>query len=211
MVTYNMFLWTIDFQETAIRNQRIIEQRDPLHAGYKATLANMLLWKGDTEAAAVKANEALELNSRHIFALYAFIDANTLLGNYAQVEAILASLNQEVLAWPPIKCRLGIYHALKGEFLQARQIYEELMQDQSSANYPFLAHLALRLGEVEDALDVLERGIAANNWHASVIRSPFIIRQFDGVNKHPRYLALLERIGLDDASVAELHEKYSFE
>jgi TolB-like protein/Tfp pilus assembly protein PilF len=212
MVTYNMFLWTIDLQETAIRNQRAIEQRDPLHAGYKATLANfMLYWTGDAEAAAAKAREALELNPQHIFALYAFIDANALLGNYTEVDKQLGSLSQEILNWPPIKCRIGIYHALSGNVDLARQIYDQLMRDESSANFPFLAHLALRLGEVEAAIDVMERGIAANTWHASAIRDQFIIRQYEEVNNHPRYLALLEGIGLDDESVAELHDKFALD
>jgi hypothetical protein len=134
-----------------------------------------------------------------------------MLGNYAEVEALLASLSPDFLDWPPIRCRIGIYHAVRGDFERAREIYDDLMLDRSSANFPFLAHLALRLGEVEAALDVMERGIAANNWHASAIRSQFIIRRFDAVNNHPRYLALLERIGLDDESVAELNEKLSFD
>jgi hypothetical protein len=41
------------------------------------------------------------------------------------------------------------------------------------------------------------------------MRSDF--RHNDAVKDHPRYLALMKRIGLDDESVAALHRKMSFE
>jgi hypothetical protein len=53
----------------------------------------------------------------------------------------------------------------------------------------------------------MERGVAANLWNANQIRSQFLFRQFDAINNHPRYLALLKRIGLDDESVAALNRQ----
>jgi hypothetical protein len=66
----------------------------------------------------------------------------------------------------------------------------------------------LRLGEVEQAIDLMEREIDKKALTLFWIRPLF--RNEDALRDHPRYLALLKRIGLDDKSVAELHRKMSF-
>jgi hypothetical protein len=38
-----------------------------------------------------------------------------------------------------------------------------------------------------------------------------LFRNHEILRDHPRYLALLKRIGLDDESIAELHSRMSFE
>jgi TolB-like protein len=47
----SFYLVSIDRIPQAIRLYRILEKRDPLHAGLKANLAGLLLWSGDAEAA----------------------------------------------------------------------------------------------------------------------------------------------------------------
>jgi hypothetical protein len=69
--------------------------------------------------------------------------------------------------------------------------------------------LALGLGEVEEAIDLMERGVEIKSWMQFYIRSYF--RHNDAVKDHPRYLALLKRIGLDDESVAALNSQMSFD
>jgi hypothetical protein len=72
-----------------------------------------------------------------------------------------------------------------------------------------LAVLALALGEVEQGIDLMEYAVDDKSFRQFWIRPLF--RQNDAVKNHPRYLALLKRIGLDDESVAELHSRMSFE
>jgi hypothetical protein len=67
----------------------------------------------------------------------------------------------------------------------------------------------LGLGEVEEAIDLLELGVEKNSWDQFWIRTLF--RNEETVRDHPRYLALLKRIGLDDESIAALHRKMSFD
>ena len=69
--------------------------------------------------------------------------------------------------------------------------------------------LALNLGEVEEAIDLMEREVENDSWTQILIRSDF--RRNDALKNHTRFLALLKRIGLDDESVAALHRKMSFD
>ena len=71
------------------------------------------------------------------------------------------------------------------------------------------ADLALSFGEVKEAIDLMERAVESNSWTQFFIRSNF--RHNNAVKDHPRYLALLKRIGLDDDSVAALHQNLSFD
>jgi tetratricopeptide (TPR) repeat protein len=106
---YSMFfLQHIDKVELALQMQRKAEQRDPLHADYKAQLSHLLLNNGDAEAAVLKAREALALKERHIIALWMLMSAETALGNFAAVEELFDQLPPELQQWPNISVRRGI-------------------------------------------------------------------------------------------------------
>ena len=62
---------------------------------------------------------------------------------------------------------------------------------------------------MDEAIDLLEREVENKSWAQFFIRGYF--RKNDALKNHPRYLALLKRIGLDDESIAALHRKMSFD
>ena len=97
----------------------------------------------------------------------------------------------------------------RGDSETARQILRDLIDNPPSYGIFFITQLALDLGEVEKCIDLLEREVEMHTLQQSWIRSQF--RKDDAVSEHPRYLALLERIGQDDESVAALHRKMSFD
>jgi hypothetical protein len=74
---------------------------------------------------------------------------------------------------------------------------------------PLAAQLALNLGEVDEAIDLVGRAVENKSWLQFYFRIRF--RHNDAIKNHPRYLALLKRFGLDDKSVAALHRKMSFD
>lgn len=109
---YAMFyLAAIDRLPQAIRFYTQAEERDPLHAGYKANLAFFLLYSGDTKAAIPKAREALELRSNHLLALMTLIDAYTSTGRYSAARTVLQNIPPELQKQPTIKARAGLYYA----------------------------------------------------------------------------------------------------
>jgi hypothetical protein len=62
---------------------------------------------------------------------------------------------------------------------------------------------------VEEAIDLMERAVENKSWLQFWIGSN--LRHNDAIKDHPRYLAQLKRMGLDDESVAALHSKMSFD
>ena len=207
---YSIFyLQHIDKVELALQLQRDAEKRDPLHAGHKANLSHLLLNNGDAEAAVLKAREALELNDRHIIGLWMLISAETALGNFTSVEELVDRLPPELQQWPNIRVRRGINYAAAGDVAKAREIYREYMANPWGGGMIIIAQLALLLGEVEEAIDIMEREVARTSWTQGWARTLF--RSHPALQNHLRYLALLEHIGLDDESVAALHQKLSFD
>jgi TolB-like protein/Flp pilus assembly protein TadD len=194
----------------AIRLYRILEKRDPLHAGLKANLAGHLLWSGDAEAAILKAQEALEMKPQHFFALTALVDAYTFTENCPAALDVVESLSIALQQDTRFSARAALCYASQGDYVNARKIYRDVVESSPSSLDMIVApRLALGLGEVEEAIDLMERGVEIKSWPQFYIRNAF--RHNDAVKDHPRYLALLKRIGLDDESVAALHRKMSFE
>jgi tetratricopeptide (TPR) repeat protein len=211
MTGYALFyLVPIDRIPHAIRLYTDAEKRDPLHAGTKTSLAFLLLWSGDAEAAILKAQEALELNPQHFFALTAMAEAYRLAGNCPAATKFLQSFPIALQQQPRIRLQTALCYAAQGDYGKARKIYRDVVETTPLYNgISIAAQLALSLGEVEEAIDLMERGVENKSWSQFFIRVRF--RHNDAVKDHPRYLALLKRIGLDDESVAALHRKMSFE
>ncbi len=213
MVTYAMFyLQHIDEGERAIQLLVEAEKRDPLHAGYKANLANLYVWNGYTEAAARKASEALELKPQHLFALMALIDAYTAAGNHSGVQHMLEKIPSALQQDPRISARIALNYVSQGDYVKARKIYRDLLELEIASLSQGIAVtviLAVNLGDVEKAIDLMENAVDYNAWNQFWAAS--VLRHNDAIKDHPRYLALLKRIGLDDESVAALHRKMSFE
>jgi adenylate cyclase len=203
------YLQHIDEGERAVQLYGEVEKRDPLHAGYKATLSLMLLVNGDIEAASQKAREALELNPQHNVALMTLIEAYTVAGNYAAAQQVLENIPSALQQWPAIRVRAGLYYLATGDFRKASEIYREYIDNAAVFGTMTIATLASSLGEVEGAIDLMEHEVENNSL--SQLWSRIRFRHNDAVKNHPRYLALLKRIGLDDESVAALRSSMSFD
>jgi TolB-like protein/Flp pilus assembly protein TadD len=202
------YLTAIDRLPQAIQLYAQLEERDPLQAGYKANLANVLIWSGDAEGAILKAQEALELNPQHYFALMALIDAYTSTERYSAARTVLQNIPPELQQLPAIKARAGLYYAAIGDLEKARLIYRDLVNTPPTVPL-VVCELALVLGEVEEAIDLMELMVENHSWTQNWIGIRF--RNNDAVKNHPRYQALLKRIGLDDESVADLRRSISIE
>ena len=104
----------------------------------------------------------------------------------------------------------ALCYAAQGDYDKARKIYRDVVETNPLYNGITIAgDLALSFGEVEEAIDIMERAVTNKSWTQFFIRSNF--RHNDALKDNPRYLALLKRIGLDDESVAALHRKMSFD
>jgi adenylate cyclase len=214
MLAYStFFLLPLDRIPQAIRLLTDVEKRDPLNAAFKSNLAFMLLFSGDAEAAARKARETLELNPRHVLALATLIQAYTETADFTAVQRLLEQIPPALQELPRIKAQIGLYYATQGDEKKARQYYQEMWE--LLDNFPpnglyYIIALPLSLGEVEESIDLIERAIEERSWTQFWSKSAFI-RNNEAVWDHPRYQALLKRIGLDDESVADLNSRMSFD
>jgi adenylate cyclase len=211
MLAYSVFyLASIDEVSRAISLLSEAERGDPLRAGIKSNLAMLYIWSGDPKAAINKAQEALKLNPQHLFALMALIEAFAAKGDYPAALSFAESLPEALQQAPRVRGRMGWIYAMQGDDDKAREIYQDLRESTPSYYAVMVAAvLASSLGEVEEAIDVLEHEVESHSWNQLFIRLYF--RNNQAFSEHPRYLALLERVGLDDKSVAELQVKLSFD
>jgi TolB-like protein/thioredoxin-like negative regulator of GroEL len=211
MTTYaSFYLGAIDQLPQATQLFAEAEKRDPLHAGYKASHAMLLALAGDAQAAIQKAQSALELKPKHIFALMALADGHIEIGDYSAALDVVERLPMALQQDPRFSARAARCFASRGDYVKARQIYRDIWDNPDLYHGMLQAvQLALSLDEVEEAIDLMERGVANNAWTHLFVRGR--LRHHDALENHPRYLELLERIGLDDESVAALHKKLSFD
>jgi len=213
MVMYAIFfLDPTGHAEKAIQFFLEAEKRDPLHAGYKANLALLYGWNGNAEAAARKAREALELNPQHHWALGALMEAYTATGNYAGVQQILEKMPPAVREHPRIRARVALNYLAQGDYKKAREIYQELLGlGLARVSSPVTVYLALNLGEIEKAIDLMEIAVDQNKWNQFWTGKWLTVRQNKRLEENPRYLAHLRRMRLDDESLAELNKRMSFD
>jgi tetratricopeptide (TPR) repeat protein len=203
------YLVAIDQGELAIKLMREAERLDPLHSGLKNNFTMLLRIMGKAEAAVLKAQEVLQVDPRHEIAMINLIGVYAETGRFTEIEQILDNMPPALLDRPRTKLHIGLYHAERGDVQEARDIYRQLLDDPRHHPFPLFARLALKLGEVEQAIDLMEREIEIKAFTLFWIRPLF--RNEEALRDHPRYLALLKRIGLDDESVAALHRKMSFD
>lgn len=207
-----LYLALIDRFEEAIRWNMDAEKRDPLNAGYKSNLAEILRLSGDNEAAARKAREALVLNPSYVLTILYLIDIYTKTENFTAVQMLLDDIPIELRDLPMIRASVGRYYAKLGEEDRARRIYRELMARREGLMPVTLlgtAQLALSLGEVEQSLDLQELLVDKGSWVQFFIRPYF--RDNEAMREHPRYRALLQRMGLDDESVVALNKNLALD
>jgi adenylate cyclase len=207
------YLSNIGHRGKAIQLNVEAEKHDPLHVGYKANLALLYVWNGNGEAAVQKAREALELNPRHHWALAALIDAYTATGNYSGVKQILKDFPPAMQEHPRIRARVALNYVSHGDYKMARKIYQEVLGPELAypSDAPVTSMLAINLGEVAQALDLMEAAVDLNTFNQFWVASYTSLRNHEALKENPRYLALLRRMRLDDESLAELNRRMSFD
>jgi TolB-like protein/Tfp pilus assembly protein PilF len=207
---YGVFILpAVDKLDESVRLYSEAEKRDPLHAGFKANLAILMLYSGDAKASIQKALEALELQPDHLFAYMALIEAYTQDKQYSQAKITIESVPPKLKNHHSIMARTGIYYAAVGDHEKARDIYRQIVDSSPAVPVAISSSLALALGDVEGAIDLMELVVQKRGFSIPWLRG--IFRHNELLEDHPRYLALLESIGLDDASVSVLQAELGLE
>ncbi|MGI8842995.1 MAG: protein kinase domain-containing protein [Gemmatimonadaceae bacterium] len=169
------------------------QELDPL--AHRLDIATTLLRAGRYDEAVKRAEEAMDLSPAHDRA-YATLGWSYFLNG--RVEEGLAELERAVSATPGNTLwlgQLGEAYAMAGNETKARAILAELeTRAQRAFVSPYhFAYVHTGLGELDRAVDLLERAVAERTGPAYGIKSSFL---FLPLHDHPRFRTLLGRMNL---------------
>jgi tetratricopeptide (TPR) repeat protein len=183
----------------------IAESADPLSSVVKQGIGNTFWWQRDHQAALPYLEAALELNPNNFFAAYALSIVYVELGRLEQaestikqLEALMGSNSWSLSSWAAL-------HIAREDETRAQQVLEQMVAlydagVQDSMLVPFIGLVYTQLGNIEEAIIWFERAteIPAPVTGVSAIWS----YDNSAIWNHPRFQTLMEKMNLDDASVA---------
>jgi TolB-like protein/tetratricopeptide (TPR) repeat protein len=189
--------------DEALELLAIAEIADPLSPLVKQGLGFNLAWRGDHEASLPYFMATIEINPNDPFATWMLSHVYVELGRLEEAKSAIERLEElsDVLsleAWATL-------HIAREQEVEAEQALEQMVSLYNAGNRdPFLAPtiglVYTRLGLIEKAIDWYERGEefpGPSNYFAV-----YFFYNNAALWDHPRFQALMEKMNLDDASVA---------
>jgi serine/threonine protein kinase/Flp pilus assembly protein TadD len=180
--------------DEAIVMLRRAQELDPL--AHRSDVVTALLRAGRYEEAVEGGEEALALDSGndrvHATLGWAYFLSGRHDDGLAELERA-ASISRRSPLW---LSQLGEAYAMAGKTAQAREILAELELRASTefvSPYHF-AYIYTGLGDIDQALDWLERAVAKRTGSAYGIKGSFL---FAPLRTHPRFRALLRQMNLE--------------
>ena len=191
--------------DEALELLAIAETADPLSSLVKQGLGFNLAWKGDHEASLPYLVATIDINPNDPFATWMLSHVYVELGRLEEAKSTIERLEElpgsDVLsleAWATL-------HIAREQEPEAEQALERMVSLHKAGNRdPFLAPaiglVYTRLGSIEKAIDWYERGeeISCPFNYFSV----YFFYNNAALWDHPRFQTLMEKMNLDDASVA---------
>lgn len=168
------------------------QELDPL--AHRVDIATALLRAGRFDEAVIRAERAVELDpfDRALATLgWAYFFSGRQDDGLAELERA-ASTSPDTTMW---LAQLGEAHALAGNVTKAREILlrlEERAREAYVSPYHF-AYVYTGLGDIEKAMDWLERAVAEHAGPAYGIKGSFLLAP---LRVHPRFHALLRQMNL---------------
>jgi TolB-like protein/Tfp pilus assembly protein PilF len=194
---YDLFArmhWAIERYDEALPLARRAQELDPL--AHRNDLTTMLLRAGRYDQALSQAKDSVEVDPRGSRARATLGWAYFFKGRR---EEGLAELETAVALSPGNSLwlgQLGQAYAMTGEMSKARAIVSELEERaQHTFVSPYhLAYVYTGLGEMDRAMDLLERAVADRTGATYSIKGSFLFAPLRG---HPRFRALMRTMNLE--------------
>ena len=180
--------------DEAIAMQRRAQELEPL--SHRLDAISTLIRAGRYHEAVVGARDAVELDPGHDRSRatlgWAYFFSGRREDGLVELERA-AALSPDSTLW---LAQLGQAYALAGKTGRAHEILEEL-EGRAEREYvsPYhLAYVYTGLGDFEGAIDCLERAVAERSGAVYGLKGSFL---FAALHQHPRFGALVGRMGLD--------------
>jgi TolB-like protein/tetratricopeptide (TPR) repeat protein len=195
---YSTYLTGMGRHDEALAAVQKARRLDPLSLGLRFGFTSNCLFAGRYDEAAESAQATLDLQPEHWLGHYHLGNARSLQERYAEADPLLRRAVELSRRIPLALTALGRNEALLGREEEARGIVAEL-EEMSSRMFVAPSALApplFALGEVDRALDWLEKGVAIRDQNLALLA---VNPQYLPLHSHPRFRSLLVRIGLVDA------------
>jgi pentatricopeptide repeat protein len=191
---YGAFLNAMGCLEEAKAAQTRARELDPFSLALNMNAADPLFYGRQYEKAVQHLLALLEQEPRFFPALFQLGRAYVQMEMYEEAiaafeKAVQLSGNREG------QPALAHAYALAGRTEEARKILEEMKSDKSGRYVasPMIARIHLGLGETEEALDWLEKGIDERSYWIVFLKMDPV---YDPIREHPRFLELLRDVNL---------------
>ncbi len=192
---HGVFLMAMNRPDEALATLRQALELDPVSLSLNENLGWALYVARRYPEAVDQFRKTLELDPNFGPALRYLGLTQLSLGKYAEALETLERARSALSDTPEVQSDLALAHALAGEKEEAERMLDSLMKE-STERYvsPFLiASFHTGLGNFEDALDWLERAYGERTAYLVFIG---VDPSFDPLRAHPRFRALLVRVGL---------------
>ena len=182
----------------ALASARRATELEPLSPHIQAYSAMILVQCGQFEAALQQASNTLELDPGFSPALEVLVYACTHLGRYDEALAARRRIPSsprvsQALRLAPLYARLGDVDAARRTLEEEESRLDRAAGPVGNAGF-HLAVLALALGELDRCFLWLERLVDERLFVACLLKVDPAWRE---IREHPRFIALLRRLGLD--------------
>jgi TolB-like protein/Tfp pilus assembly protein PilF len=181
------------------------ERADPLSSLIQQGIGANLWWKGDNQASLHYAEAAIELNPNDTFATFVLINVYVELGRLEKAESTIVQLESlmgtnawSLAGWVAL-------HIAREDKISAQQALERMVAIYNEGNedptlVPYTGVAYVRLGNIEEAIDWFERAAESPGPATSI--STVMVYKNSALWNHPRFQTLLQKMNLDNASVA---------
>jgi Flp pilus assembly protein TadD len=153
-------------------------------------LGSTYLMSGQFAAAREQFQKSLELNPKALGTRTNLAATDAAQGRYAEAVARLEAVNAEGPGDPWIMGHLGYAYAKAGRTVEARRMLATLAGEHPAAAL-HIAAVHAGLGETNQALDCLDRGLTAHSPSMLWLKTDF---RFAGLRSEPRYVAQAKRL-----------------
>ncbi len=202
-VAWAIFLLQLARFDEALQELRLARDIDPLNLMIAAGVAWLHCYRVEYDQALAECLQARELNPNYLetFACMAWISEAQ--GRIDEAESWLERAVAESARAPISLAMLGRHYALYGKPDKAREI-STFLEELSSKRYVSpvtFAFISAALGEVDQALDHLDH---AYEVHDPLLSYAKVYPPFEPVRNHPRFLEILNNLGLIETATASL-------
>jgi serine/threonine-protein kinase len=174
--------------DDALSQLRLAESLDPQSARIGWVLASILYWARRYDAAIAEARRILEIDPQYPWAYYTL----------GQCYAETGKLNEAIEAFlrPGIpRGNLGNVYARAGRIAEIRKLLagiEKAARETGKTNSVGMAMIYSGLGDVDHAIDQLEKAYEDRGWLGTLKVAPV----WDPLRSDPRFDKLLKKVGL---------------